>query len=432
MMMVEEVIDRVARSLGMPPEVVRETNLYREGDTTHYGQEVKDAVRIRQIWEQLKSESRFRERRQEIARFNAHAPHCKRGIAITPVKFGIAFTTTFFNQAGALVLIYRDGSIQVNHGGIEMGTGLHTKIRQIAAEALGVPLEWIQVMPTRTDKIPNTSATAASTGVDLNGEAVKAACDTLKQRLAQVASQHFAIDPAEVVFAAGKVYPVGAPERARAFSQMVHEAYLQRVSLFAEGFYRTPDLHFDPEQGQGKPFHYFAYGAAVSEVEVDGFTGQYHLRRVDILHDVGDSLSPLIDRGQIEGGFFQGLGWLTLEELVWDATSGKLLTQGASTYKLPSWSELPPIFQVRFLERATDPDVIYGSKAVGEPPLMLAIAVREALKEAIAAFGEGDIVELGAPSTPEAVYWAIAKIRAQLPKPTTAGIGISGLEKVEP
>jgi len=418
MVFIEEILDRVARSLGLPPEAVREQNFYRPSDTqetitTHYGQVVKDAERIRLIWDELKASAAFDRRRREIAQFNAQNPQRKRGLAMTPVKFGISFNFTTYNQAGALVLVYQDGSVQVNHGGTEMGQGLFTKIQQIAAEALGVPLKAIRLMPTRTDKIPNTSATAASTGADLNGAAVKEACEKIKGRLAVVAAQKLGVHPADVVFQDGQVYSIWKPAERIPFTEVVRAAYAQRVQLFADGFYRTPGLHWDKSRMQGKPFHYFAFGAAVSEVEVDGFTGQYTLRRVDILHDAGDSLSPLVDLGQVEGGFMQGLGWLTLEDLRWDA-QGQVATRSASTYKLPSFSELPEVFNVRLLPRATESGVVYGSKAVGEPPLMLAISVREALRDAVAAFGAGgmvEAVELASPATPEAVYWAIERVR---------------------
>ncbi|HEU4742591.1 MAG TPA: xanthine dehydrogenase molybdopterin binding subunit [Meiothermus sp.] len=410
MVVIEEVLDRVARTLGLAPEVVRERNFYREGDTTHYLQPVKDAERIERIWYELKTSSDFTARRQHIAEFNAAHPHKKRGIALTPVKFGISFNAIQYNQAGALVLVYQDGSVLVNHGGTEMGQGVHTKILQVAAQSLGVPLESVRLAPTRTDKIPNTSATAASTGSDLNGAAVKNACETIKARLAEVAAQRFGVNPQDVAFEEGQVYPLGVPEKALPFAEIAKAAFMQRVQLWSDGFYRTPGLHYDRSKGQGSPFHYFAYGAAVSEVEVDGFTGEYRLRRVDILHDVGDSLSPVVDLGQVEGGFFQGMGWLTLEELLWDA-EGRLATKGASTYKLPSLTELPETFNVRLLERAAEPGVVYGSKAVGEPPLMLAISVREALKDAVAAFGTGGVVELASPATMEAVYWAIEKVK---------------------
>ncbi len=388
MLVIEEILSQAAQHLGLPAHVVRERNLYAEGDTTHYGQRVDEAGRIRTIWDQLKQTSAFERRRAEVAAFNAQQTHVKRGIAITPVKFGISFTATFFNQGGALVLIYRDGSVQVNHGGTEMGQGLFTKIRQIAADTLGIAEDRVRLMPTRTDKVPNTSATAASAGTDLNGAAVADACTQLRARLDAVA--------------AGRPMP---------FEALCELAYRQRVPLFAHGFYRTPDIHWDPSSGTGRPFHYFAVGAAVSEVEVDGFTGAYRLRRTDILQDVGDSVSPIIDRGQVEGGFVQGVGWLTIEELLWDA-EGRVATGGASTYKLPSWSEMPDIFEVRFLERATQPDVVFGSKAVGEPPLMLAISVREALRAAVAAFTPGTIVTFPSPATPERIFLAIRRPRS--------------------
>ncbi len=407
MLVIEDILDRAARTLGLPPEVVRERNLYREGDTTHYGQPVKDAARIHTIWRQLLETSRFDARRDEIRRSNAANPHRKRGMAITPVKFGISFTATFFNQAGALVLIYRDGSVQVNHGGTEMGQGLHTKIRRIAAECLGVSLDAIRIMPTRTDKVPNTSASAASASTDLNGAAVAEACGQLRGRLAPVAGAMLGCAPEAVRFSDGQVFAEGDEQvRHYPFSEVVAAAYRQRLSLSAQGYYRTPVIHFDQKTGRGHPFHYFAYGAAVTEVEVDGVTGDSRVLRVDILEDVGDSIAPLIDRGQIEGGYIQGLGWLTIEELLWDR-HGRLATNCASTYKLPSWSELPEEFNVAFLERATEASVIFGSKAIGEPPLMLAISAREAIRDAIAAFGSAGEIELDSPATPERIFWAV-------------------------
>jgi xanthine dehydrogenase large subunit len=295
-----------------------------------------------------------------------------------------------------------------------MGQGLHTKIRQIAAASLGVPLASIRVMSTRTDKVPNTSASAASASTDLNGAAVADACAQLKERLAPVAGVMLGCPPEAVRFEDGRVFVEGAQVQRIPFAKVVEAAYRQRVALFAQGYYRTPGILFDPQIGQGKPFHYYAYGAAVTEVEVDGFTGDYRILRADILQDVGDSLAPLIDRGQVEGGYIQGLGWLTLEELLWDA-QGRVATAGASTYKLPSWSEVPPVFEVAFLERATESGVIMGSKAIGEPPLMLAISAREAIRDAIAAFGSGGVVELDSPATPERVYWALEKAQAQRP-----------------
>jgi xanthine dehydrogenase large subunit len=412
MLVIEEILDQAARRLGLAPEVIRERNFYRAGDTTHYEQPVKHAERIGLIWRRLMESSGFAQRREDIDAWNARHQHNKRGLAITPVKFGISFTATFFNQAGALVLIYRDGSVQVNHGGAEMGQGLHTKIQQIAAESLGLDLENVRVMSTRTDKVPNTSATAASAGADLNGAAVADACSQLRCRLAEVAAGILECDVAAVRFSAGLVSAAGDEQPAISFAKVCEAAYRQRVALFAQGYYRTPDIHYNPQTGRGAPFHYFAYAAGVSEVEVDGFTGDYRLLRTDILEDVGDSVSPVVDRGQIEGGFIQGVGWLTLEELVWDS-NGRLATGGASTYKLPSWTEMPEVFEVNFLERAAEPGTIYGSKAVGEPPLMLAISVREAIRDAIAAFGAGGPVMLDSPATPERVFFAVQRARAE-------------------
>jgi xanthine dehydrogenase large subunit len=407
MLVIEEMLSRAAHALHLPADVIRERNFYREGDDTHYGEPVRDAHRIEHIWNTLKASSGFDDRRAEIAAFNARSVHCKRGLAITPVKFGISFTATFYNQAGAVVLIYRDGTVQVNHGGTEMGQGLFTKILQIAADRLGVPATRVRVMSTRTDKVPNTSATAASSGSDLNGAAVEDACLQIKARLAVVAAAVLDCESSEVQFDNGAASARG---KSIEFGALCETAYKQRVPLFAEGFYRTPDIHFNFKTSRGKPFHYYAYGAAVSEVEVDGFTGQFRLTRTDILHDAGDSISPIVDRGQIEGGFLQGVGWLTIEELLWDA-KGRVSTAGASTYKLPSWSEVPEIFNVEMLERATQPDVVMGSKAVGEPPLMLAFSVREALRDAIASFGDGAAFDFDSPATPERVFFAVRQVR---------------------
>ena len=409
MLVIEEILARAAAALSLPAHVVRERNFYREGDTTHYGQTVEQAGRISDIWTRLKDTSRFDDRREAVAEFNARSTHVKRGLAMTPVKFGISFTAAFFNQAGALVLIYRDGSVQVNHGGTEMGQGLFTKIQQIAADSLGVTLDHVRLMPTRTDKVPNTSPTAASAGTDLNGAAVLDACAQLRDRLLPVAAGLLACEASEVRFennavsGGGRRVPVAA---------VCEAAYMQRTPLFAQGYYRTPGIHFEAATGTGKPFHYFAYGAAVSEVEVDGFTGDHRLLRTDILQDVGDSISPVVDRGQIEGGFIQGMGWLTIEELLWD-DQGRVATRGASTYKLPSWSELPEVFEVNTLQRATQSGVVFGSKAVGEPPLMLAISVREAIREAVGAFGHGPASgTFASPATPERVFFAVAQARA--------------------
>ena len=421
MLVIEDILDRVARTLELPPHVVRERNFYREGESTHYGQPVKDAERIGRIWGTLKESSGFASRREQVDSFNAAHPYCRRGLAITPVKFGISFTATQYNQAGALVLAYRDGSVQVNHGGTEMGQGLYTKIGQIAVDALGVKPEAVRLMPARTDKIPNTSATAASCGTDLNGAAVLDACRKVRDTLELVAAGMLECHPSEVRFQNGDISAGGRPERVLAFAAVVEAAYRQRLPLFASGFYRTPEIHYDPKTCQGRPFYYYAYGAAVSEVEVDAFTGQYRVLRADLLEDVGESLSPLVDRGQIEGGFIQGVGWLTLEELVWDS-EGRLATNGASTYKLPSWSEMPPEFHVNFLTRAAEPGVVSGSKAVGEPPLMLALSVREAIRDAVASFGPG-IVEMDSPCTPERVFFAIQRARAAFGIATPAAVG---------
>jgi xanthine dehydrogenase large subunit len=431
MIVIEDILDRIARTLDLPPEVVRERNFYREGDSTHYSQPVKDASRIQRIWDDLKVSSEFEKRRATIEAFNAPSSQRKRGIAITPAKFGISFTATFFNQAGALVLLYRDGSVQVNHGGTEMGQGLQTKIRQIAADALGVQLETVRVMPTRTDKVPNTSATAASAGTDLNGAAVMDACRQIRERLIPIAARLTGCDESTVSFAGGRVYGSCSSENDNVdLKTVVEAAYKARIPLFAHGYYRTPEIYFDPKAATGKPFHYFAYGAAVAEVEVDGLTGEHRILRADILEDVGNSVSPLIDRGQIEGGFLQGIGWLTLEELLWDS-QGRLATAGASTYKLPSWTEVPEVFNVSFLERAEEPGVVFGSKAVGEPPLMLALSVREAIRAAIAAFGEAGLVEIHSPATPERIYWAVENARRSRRTLAAPASGVSSTGAVQ-
>jgi len=395
MLVIEDVLGRCAPALGLAPEELRHRNLYAEGQATPYGQPVRHAERLARAWQQVLDTSEFAVRRKEVERHNAGSPHHKRGLAITPVKFGISFNFTSFNQAGALVHVYKDGSVLINHGGTEMGQGLHTKMLQVAATALALPVERVRLAPTRTDKVPNTSATAASSGADLNGAAVKDACDQILARIAPVRER------------------LGSTA---AWDDLVRQAYLDRIQLWAAGFHRTEGLSWDATTMTGHPFKYFAYGVAAAEVEVDGFTGAYDVRRVDIVHDVGDSLSPLIDLGQVEGGFLQGVGWLTLEDLRWDSSDGpnrgRLATQAASTYKLPSLSELPGDLRVTLLERATEDGVVYGSKAVGEPPLMLAFSVREALRDAVGAFGPpGVSVELASPATPEAVWWAIERVR---------------------
>jgi xanthine dehydrogenase large subunit len=413
MIVIEEVVDRVARFLNLPPEVVRERNFYHgtgETNTTHYDQEIVDN-RLDRVWNQVQANANFAERKVAIAQFNQSNQYKKRGIAITPVKFGISFNKVQYNQAGAYVLIYTDGSIQLNHGGTEMGQGLHTKMLQVASKALGVSLNRFRMMPTSTDKVPNTSATAASSGSDLNGQAVKDACETIKTRLAPVAAKLLNLDaPEDLVFEEDWIYCRTYPSARVSFDQVVQRAYDDRISLSATGYYRTPNIHWNPETGKGRPFYYFAYGAAVSEVEVDRFTGTFKLLQVDIVHDVGESLNPLVDQGQIEGGFVQGLGWLTMEELVWD-NQGRLRTDAPSTYKIPTVSEIPEHFHVHLLERAAQEGVIYGSKAVGEPPFMLAMSVREAIRSAVAAFGQANYVPLALPAAPEAILNAIETIR---------------------
>jgi xanthine dehydrogenase large subunit len=423
MLVIEEIIDRIARRLGMPSELVRERNLYRgrgKTNTTHYGQEIEDN-RIQTIWKELKRSSQLEKRRNLIAKWNGGHRHNKRGIAITPVKFGISFTVTHLNQAGALVLMYQDGTVQVNHGGTEMGQGVHTNIAAIAARELGVRAENIRIMPTSTDKVPNTSATAASCGTDLNGAAVKNACEILRNRLLPVAAALLkgktgrASRSNDIEFANGFVSDRKASKKKLPLAHVLRTAYLERISLSATGYYCTPGIHWDRVAGRGKPFHYFAYGAAVAEVEVDGFTGMHRVLRVDILHDVGDSINEGINRGQIEGGFVQGMGWLTTEELRWD-DKGRLLTHSPDTYKIPAIGDTPRIFNVSFLKNAAQRDVVYGTKAIGEPPLMLAISVREAIRDAVAAFGvSGKEVALDSPATCEAIFSAIQKQLSRKP-----------------
>jgi xanthine dehydrogenase molybdopterin binding subunit/xanthine dehydrogenase small subunit len=428
MLIIEEIIDRVARQLGLPPEVVRERNLYHgsgETNTTHYGQEIEDN-RIEQVWHDLKGSSDLSARRVEIAAWNAANPHRKRGIALTPVKFGISFTNTMLNQAGALVLVYTDGSAQVNHGGTEMGQGINTNMTAIAAQALGIEGERIRVMSTATDKVPNTSATAASSGTDMNGMAVKDACDQIIARLRPVAAEMLSSQRGhtcganDVEFRHGRVFHVNHPSESISFAEVAHKAWMQRISLSAAGYYRTPEIHWDRNAGKGHPFYYFAVGAAVSEVEVDGFTGDMSVRRVDILHDCGQSINEGINRGQIEGGFVQGMGWLTAEELVWNR-EGRLLTHSPDTYKIPAVGDMPRDFRVRLLENAPNPKQTIGrSKAVGEPPFMLAISVREAIRDAVAAFGPGGRqVRLASPATGESIFRAIREQKTPAIKGTS-------------
>ena len=432
MIVIEDILGRCAPLLGLTPDELRTRNFYAEGQSAPYGQPVRHPDRLRAAWSQVIRTAEIERRRAGIESFNAAHEHRKRAIGITPVKFGISFNLTAFNQAGALVHVYKDGSVLINHGGTEMGQGLHTKMLQVAATTLGIPLHRVRLAPTRTDKVPNTSATAASSGADLNGGAVKNACEQIRARLEQVAAGALGVAAADVRFVDGQARAIGGSDTGVAWEDVVRGAYFQRVQLSAAGYYRTEGLHWDSTVMRGSPFKYFAYGVAATEVEVDGFTGAYSTRRVDIVHDVGDSLSPLIDIGQIEGGFVQGAGWLTLEDLRWDESGGlargRLSTQAASTYKLPSFSEMPPDFRVSLLDRAHEEGAVYGSKAVGEPPLMLAFSVREALRQAAAAFGPaGTSVDLASPATPEAVWWALSQARAATPSgPSGRGTATSG------
>ncbi|MFZ5441743.1 MAG: xanthine dehydrogenase molybdopterin binding subunit [Myxococcota bacterium] len=409
MAVIEHVMNLFCERTGMDPVEVRRKNFYGPAprNLTPYHQEVKDN-RLPRLFDELLVSSDYRQRRAEVEAFNAKHPHAKRGLALTPVKFGISFTTSFLNQAGALVVLYADATAQLNHGGTEMGQGLHTKMLMVCAHELGLRPERIRVMNTATDKVPNTSATAASSGSDLNGQAVKQACETIRERLRPVAARLLGAAPADVVFADGEASAGG---RRVPMEKVTQEAYLAQISLSATGYYRTPDISFDRATGRGKPFHYFAYGAAVTEVELSGLTGEHRVRRADLLQDVGRSLVPTIDRGQVEGAFIQGLGWLTNEELRFD-DKGWLRTHSPDTYKIPSFGDAPAEFRVALLENAAQSDVIHGSKAVGEPPLMLALSVVAALREAVAAFGpKGREVQLDMPCTPEALLFAIEAAR---------------------
>ena len=404
MFAIEYVIDDIARTLRIDPLDVRRRNFYGVGirDVTHYGQRVADNI-IEAIVDQLQAESEYAERRCAIEEFNRSSAVLKRGIALTPVKFGISFTATHLNQAGALVHVYKDGTVQLNHGGTEMGQGLFTKVSQVVADELGVTVDRIRLNASDTSKVPNASATAASSSSDLNGKAAQRAASKIRARLASVASRRFSVERERVEFRANNVR---AGENCISFEELVKLAWLERVKLWASGFYATPKIHFDRETMHGRPFFYFAYGAAVSEVVVDTLSGEHRVLRVDILHDCGTSLNPAIDLGQIEGGFAQGVGWLTSEELVWNE-AGELQTHAPSTYKIPTCSDLAPDFRVRILENAANrEETIYGSKAVGEPPLMLGISVFHAIRDAIASEAN-PLPDLHAPATPEAVLRAI-------------------------
>jgi len=416
MFAIEHVIDEIARYLQVDALAVRKANFYgvNERNTTHYHQAIEDNV-IHELVAQLEQSSEYAPRRAAIAAFNRESPVLKKGIALTPVKFGISFTATHFNQAGALIHIYTDGTVHLNHGGTEMGQGLFIKVAQVVAEELQIDIDCIKLTASDTSKVPNASATAASSGADLNGMAAQAAARTLKERLLRFASEHFKVPEASVRLAPNRVI---AGDNELSFAQLVNLAWFSRVSLSATGFYRTPKIHYDRATFSGRPFYYYAYGAAVSEALIDTLTGEYRVTRVDILHDCGKSLNPAIDLGQIEGGFIQGMGWLTTEELWWNAR-GELKTHAPSTYKIPVCSDVPEDFRVRLLESAPNrEETIYRSKAVGEPPLMLALSVFHAIKDAIASTGDGKhSPRLDAPATPEAVLMAIEELRARCLKP---------------
>lgn len=412
MLACEMVLDDVAMHLDLDPLDVRQANLYGPGkDVTPYGMTVADNI-APELIAHLRRNSRYDARSKAIAAFNAQSPVIKRGIALTPVKFGISFTTTHLNQAGALVLVYTDGTVLVNHGGTEMGQGLMIKVAQVVADAFAIPVEVVRISATRTDKVPNTSATAASSGADLNGMAAHNAAMIIRERLARFAARTFGCSAGEVRFTNGMVTAGG---HRLAFDELCRRAYFGRVPLSATGFYATPDLEYDRKAHQGRPFYYFAYGAAVSEVAIDTLTGEHRVLAVDILHDVGKSLNPAIDLGQIEGGFIQGQGWLTTEELVYD-DRGRLLTHSPATYKIPTASDRPARFSIELWDGANAEPTINRSKAVGEPPFMLAISVFSALCRAVtAAVPEAQgMPRLNAPATPETILAAIATQRAAL------------------
>lgn len=406
---IEHVIDDIARRLGLDALDVRKLNFYgrKQRNLTPYGMTIQDNV-IHELVDQLEASCDYRHRRRQIQAFNDQSPILKKGMALVPVKFGISFTATHLNQAGALLHIYTDGSVLINHGGTEMGQGLHTKVAQVVAEELGLDTRRVKVSSTDTSKVANTSATAASTGTDLNGMAARDAARKIKQGLAQYAAQRYGCDPDDVVFHDNQVL---CGDRARlAFTDFVQEAYMARVPLWSSGFYRTPKIHYDFDTLSGRPFYYFAYGAACAEVIIDTLTGENRLLRADILYDAGRSLNPAVDLGQIEGGFIQGMGWLTTEELWWNK-DGRLMTHAPSTYKIPSVSDCPPVMNVEFFDNTNIEDNVYQSKAVGEPPLPTAISVFLAIRDAIASVAEpGTLPPLVAPATPEHILDALEAV----------------------
>ena len=404
----ERIIEEIAYATGQDTLAVRKANLYRNGQLTPYHQPVEDQI-LPRIFDELEASCDYARRRQAVLDWNARGGVIRKGIALTPVKFGISFTATWYNQAGALVHIYTDGSIHLNHGGCEMGQGLHTKVAQVVAEAFQVDLDLIKVTRTTTEKVPNTSATAASSGTDLNGMAALDACNTLKARLVEFLCTAHDATPDEVRFIPNHVV---VRDDVMRFADVVQMAYLARVQLSATGFYATPKIHWDRKSGRGRPFYYYAYGAACSEVSLDSLTGEYTIERADILHDVGRSLNPALDRGQVEGAFVQGVGWLTSEELWWDG-EGRLRTHAPSTYKIPLASDRPKIFNVALADWSVNKErTIKRSKAVGEPPFMLGISVFEAIGHAVASVADyRECPRLDAPATPERVLLAIDRLR---------------------
>jgi len=406
---IERVLDHVAHATGRDPVEVRQANYYpsatavAKGDspgTTPYGMAVTD-FELHEMTAALLERSDYTQRKAAITAWNAENPVLKKGIAFSPVKFGISFTLTHLNQAGALVHVYQDGSVHLNHGGTEMGQGLFQKVAQVAASRFGIPLEMVKITATDTGKVPNTSATAASSGSDLNGMAVKAACDTIRDRITDHLAETHQTTPDKVRFVEGMVH-VG--DHVISFAEAAKSAWMSRVPLSATGFYKTPKLEWDRIRGTGRPFFYFAYGCAVTEVVIDRLTGENRIMRADILHDAGASLNPAIDIGQVEGAYVQGAGWLTTEELVWD-DHGRLRTHAPSTYKIPACSDRPDVFNVELWDGKNREDTIYRSKAVGEPPFMLGISAYLALSHAVSACGER-YPDLQAPATAEAVWRA--------------------------
>ena len=413
---IETVIEQIANRLGKDPLDVRLANLYRDpatsGDpgsmTTQYGQVIEDWIGDK-LMAQLEAESGYRARRESVKAFNAQHTYRKRGLALVPLKFGISFTATMLNQGAALVNIYQDGSVSVNHGGTEMGQGLNTKMAQVAADGLGIPVNLVRVTATDTQKVPNASATAASSGADINGAAINNACDQLRERLSAVAARMLACPAADVVFQGGQALGGG---KAVTWQALIKQAWLDRVGLGVTGFYMTPDIAYDFQTLKGRAFYYFCYGAAVSEMEIDTLTGEWWLKAVDIVHDVGRSINPAIDRGQVEGAYIQGMGWLTMEECIWDK-KGKLLTHGPSTYKIPVAGDVPEHFKVSLFDGQNVKPTPYRSKAVGEPPLMLALSAYFALRDAVAATaGAEQVLSMDAPATPERILLAVEQLRA--------------------